>query len=75
MVDNMMKLGTVEELGKLIRQRRKSLNLRIDDAAMMMGISKDTLSKIENGSDGVSIGKVYVVLKELGLKLFMEGTE
>jgi len=40
--------------------------LRIDDAAEMLGVSKDTLSRIENGRP-VSGDRLFLVLNGLGL--------
>jgi transcriptional regulator with XRE-family HTH domain len=40
--------------------------MRIDDAAEMLGVSKDTLSRIENGRS-VSADRLFLVLRGLGL--------
>ncbi len=69
---NYLKIQDMAVLGKAIRDRRKSMSIRIDDAALMIGISKDTLSKIENGSTGVSIGKILETMKGLGISLCIE---
>ncbi|MGK0367333.1 MAG: transcriptional regulator with XRE-family HTH domain [Thermoproteota archaeon] len=69
------KLEDAQALGKSIRAKRKAMSIRIDDAALMIGISKDTLSKIENGSPGVSIGKILSTMQGLGLSLFTEVDE
>lgn len=68
-----IKFTTPNELGKEIRKKRKAQALRIDDAASMMGISKNTLSEIENGASGVSIGKILLVANELGVEIFLRG--
>ncbi len=61
-----------KQLGMAIRGKRKELGVRIDVAADMIGISKNTLSDIENGVHGVSIGKIMLVAKELGVKFMLE---
>ena len=70
--DKYLEIKEIEQLGKTIRRRRKNLGVRIDEAALMIGISKETLSKIENGSPGTSIGKILKTAKELGIKIFVE---
>ena len=67
---NYLEINGAEQLGAIIRRRRKELGVRIDEAALMIGISKNTLSDIENGASGVSIGKVLLIVQELGIKLF-----
>ncbi len=57
-------------LGRLIRDRRAQSAMRIDDAASMLGVSKNVLSQLENGRS-VSLDKVLKVLKGLGLTLLL----
>jgi transcriptional regulator with XRE-family HTH domain len=57
-------------LGILVRNRRAQSKLRIDDAANMLGVSKDVLSRIENGRS-VSMDKVFTVLNGLGLNMLV----
>jgi transcriptional regulator with XRE-family HTH domain len=57
-------------LGLLIRNRRAQSGLRIDDAADQLGVSKDVLSKLENGR-AVGLDKLFKVLDGLGLNLFV----
>lgn len=59
-------LGT---LGNVVRMRRKSSGLRIDDAAALCGVSVDLLSRLENGRSGVSTDRLLKVLDGLGLSL------
>ncbi len=53
-------------LGLLIRNRRAHSMLRIDDAAALVGVSKETLSRLENGR-AVSTDKLMAVAQGLGL--------
>jgi DNA-binding XRE family transcriptional regulator len=69
---NLLIIQSSKELGKEIRRKRKKAGIRIDDAAMMIGIAKETMSKIENGADGVAIGKVLLAAQELGVRLMVE---
>jgi transcriptional regulator with XRE-family HTH domain len=57
-------------LGHLVRNRRAQSALRIDDAADMLGVSKDVLSRLENGRS-VSLDKVFKVLDGLGLNVLV----
>jgi transcriptional regulator with XRE-family HTH domain len=57
-------------LGRLVRNRRAQSELRIDDAADMLGVSKDVLSRLENGRS-VSLDKVFKVLDGLGLNMLV----
>ena len=57
-------------LGRLVRDRRAQSAMRIDDAADLLGVSKDTLSRLENGRS-VGLGKVFKVLNGLGLNLLL----
>jgi len=60
----------LQALGQLIRNRRASSMLRIDDAAALVGVSKDTLSRLENGR-AVSTDKLMAVVQGLGLAVFI----
>jgi len=57
-------------LGALVRNRRAQSVLRIDDAADMVGVSKDVLSRLENGR-AVSLDKLFKVLDGFGLSMLI----
>ncbi len=57
-------------MGALIRNRRAQSRMRIDDAADMLGVSKDVLSRLENGR-AVSLDKLFKVLDGFGLNLLV----
>ncbi len=57
-------------MGALVRNRRAQNQMRIDDAADMLGVSKDVLSRLENGR-AVSLDKLFKVLDGLGLNLLV----
>jgi transcriptional regulator with XRE-family HTH domain len=65
------RVTSLAALGQRIRSERKSQGLRIDDAAALCGISVDTLSRLENGHEGVSTLRMLRVLEGLGLTLFL----
>jgi transcriptional regulator with XRE-family HTH domain len=59
-------------LGQFIRAKRTQSGLRIDDAAALLGVAKDTLSKLERGHSGVQLGTLLQVLNGLGIALKVE---
>lgn len=59
------------ELGPVVRERRKSQSLRIDDAAGLVGVSVDLMSRLENGQGSVRLDKALAVLDGLGLTLMV----
>ena len=63
---------TAQLLGQYVRARRTQANLRLEDAALLCQVAKDTLSKIETARDGVRFDSVLQVCKMLGIKLAVE---
>lgn len=61
-------------LGTAIRAGRTEQGLTIEEAAMTIGIAKQTLSDIEAGKPSVSLGLVLKVASELGISLFIAPT-
>lgn len=64
-----------DELGAVIRKRRKGAKMRIDDAAAMCGVSVSLLSALENGNRPVGTDKLFQVLNGLGIRLTQVGDE
>lgn len=62
-------LKQAADLGPIVRARRKSQSLRIDDAAQLLGVSVDLMSRLENGQGSVRLDKALAVLDGLGLTL------
>ena len=59
----------LDELGKEIKVLRKEKNWSQDDLEKYSGITKRTISKIENGFvDEVGIKKVEIILDLLGVE-------
>lgn len=59
----------MKQLGKQIREHRKSLGANQQTIADLAGISINTMTRIEQGDGGVSLQKLYAVLEVLGLEL------
>ena len=64
-------LQSTPDLGPVVRERRKSQSLRIDDAAGLLGVSVDLMSRLENGQGSVRLDKALAVLDGLGLTLMV----
>jgi transcriptional regulator with XRE-family HTH domain len=70
-----IRLSHPGELGPLVRAMRKNQGLRQDATAEGIGVSENFLSKVESGSDSVQWGKLFEVLKELGLHVEIDVPE
>lgn len=56
-------------IGKIIKNKRLELNLRMDDLAKEVGITRSTLSAIENGNGNYTIDALLNTMNHLGLDL------
>ena len=56
-------------LGQAIKARRTQTNLRLEDAAALCGVAKQTLMKIEHGQQSCQFGNVLQICAALGIKL------
>lgn len=63
-------LRSPEELGAYIRAARTQSNLTLETAALLIGISKQTLLNIEKNPGSVSFSYVLRAAHELGVSLF-----
>lgn len=64
-------LRSPDTLGPIVRARRKSQALRIDDAASLIGVSVDLMSRLENGQGSVRLDKAMAILDGMGLALMV----
>lgn len=64
-----------KEFGEIIRKHRKKIGLRIDDAALLCGVSVALLSGLENASRPVGLPKALHVARQLGVSLFAQPKE
>jgi transcriptional regulator with XRE-family HTH domain len=58
-----LKIRTAEDLGRIIRQKRKEDGLTLHDAAAICGVSHVFLSTLENGKESGRLNKVLKVRK------------
>ena len=59
----------IEELGKLIKHRRKVLGLTIRDLADLAGMSKTTISQIESGVGNPTFQVLQNIFEYLNLEI------
>lgn len=64
-----MKIRTAEDLGRIIRKKRKEDGLTLHDAAAICGVSHVFLSALENGKQSVQLNKVLKVTSCLGIEI------
>ena len=62
----------VQDVGKIILQRRKALKIIQPSLAGLAGISVNSLSKIERGEANPTLGLVEKITEVLGLELKLE---
>jgi len=62
----------IEELGKLIKHRRKVLGLTIRDVADLTGMSKTTISQIERGVRNPTFEVLQIIFEYLNLEIKVE---
>ncbi|MBL3591618.1 MAG: helix-turn-helix domain-containing protein [gamma proteobacterium endosymbiont of Lamellibrachia anaximandri] len=62
-------IDTLAEFGAHVRSMRTQMQLRIDDAAALCGVSVQLLSDLENGRRSVGLDKALTVARQLGLSL------
>jgi DNA-binding XRE family transcriptional regulator len=61
-----------EDLGLVIRAVRKSTHVRQDDLAGAAQVSRQFTVDVEKGKPTVQLGRVLLLLKELGIGLHVE---
>jgi transcriptional regulator with XRE-family HTH domain len=63
------------EIGKKIRNKRLTLNLRMDDVAKQVGITRSTLWSIENGNGHYTIDTLLKLLSVLNMSISLDKEE
>lgn len=56
-------------LGQAIKARRTQAGLRLEDAAALCGVAKDTFMKIEHGNPTSQLQSVLRICAGLGIKI------
>ncbi len=60
-----------EEVGRLIRERRKAKGATLAQAAGLSGVGIRYLHELEHGKPSASIGKALQVLERIGLEVWI----
>ena len=68
-VGGAMKIASAEDIGRIIKQKRKDDGLTLEEAAAVCGVSYAFLSALENGKETVRLNKVLQVARCLGIEL------
>jgi len=63
--------ASLESLGAFVRAQRTASGLKLRDAALLCGVSKDVLTRVENGSGPVGSDNLLQILDTLGLTLLV----
>ena len=63
------KIRSIEDLGHLIRERRKEAGLTQVEAAGLLGVGARFLGELERGKPTLEIAKVLQALQRLGLEV------
>lgn len=64
---------TAQELGGLVKVRRKKLGLNQSELALACGTGRRFISDLENGKESCELGKTLRVLSGLGIELLRVG--
>jgi transcriptional regulator with XRE-family HTH domain len=67
-----IKIDSVADLGAVVRATRKDADVRLDDLASVVSMSKQFVNDVELGKPGVRLGKVLTLLSELGVELYVD---
>ena len=67
-----MKITSTEELGKLIKEKRKNQGYTQKEISDFTGYSASFISQLENGKASVEFGRTLHLANMLGLDFFVE---
>lgn len=56
-------------LGAVVRNRRTGLNITLEDAAGLCGVSKQAYNNVELGSENIKVETLFKVLTAFGISL------
>ncbi len=67
-----VQIEQASDIGQYVRAVRKAQGLRQDDLAAMAGTSHVVLGNVERGKDTVQIGRVFELLRQLGIRVQLD---
>ena len=62
------------QIGDIVKAARKADRLRQDVMASAIGVSENFLGKVERGNSSVYWDKLFLVLQELGIHVYLDIT-
>lgn len=62
---------TASLLGQAIKARRTQSGLRLEDAAALSGVAKQTFMKIEHGHPASQLRSILQICSALGIKIYI----
>ena len=62
---------TASMLGQAIKARRTQSDLRLEDAAALCGVAKQTFMNIEHGQSTAQLKSVLQICAALGIKMYI----
>lgn len=62
---------TASLLGQAIKVRRTQSGLRLEDAAALCGVAKQTFMKIEHGNPTSQLQSILQICSSLGIKIYI----
>ena len=65
----LVEIQSAADLGRLLRQARKSAGLTLQQAALACNVSVRNLLEIERGKETARVGRVMALLAQFGLRL------
>ena len=68
----LLPLTSVQNAGVAIRTLRKRAGIRIDDFALIAGVSKQFMTDLENGKDTVRMGMVLSLLQRMAVHVNLD---
>jgi HTH-type transcriptional regulator/antitoxin HipB len=63
------RIRSTQDVGLWIRHARRAQGLSVVEAADLCGVSKNTLSAVENGRATARVGTVLVIARALGVRI------
>lgn len=66
----MQAISNVKELARLLRERRRALNITQDDLALLAGLGRAAVIRFENHPDKVQLQTVFRIAKALKIEIF-----
>lgn len=72
LIHNTSKLYSGEQIGAIIRERRRTLGLTQQNLAEMLGCSQRWVWELEQGKENIYLKRLLRLCRELGIKLTAE---